>query len=68
LHEHGIVAEFLIQLISDFVGISSDPITLVDKSNGWDFVPLQLPVDSYRLGLDTTHRTENQDTTIQHTQ
>ncbi len=61
LHEDGVVAELLGDLVADLQGVGPDPVALVDEGDAGDVVAPELAVDGDRLGLDAADRAEDED-------
>ena len=52
-------------LRDDSIGIGPHPIQLIDEGNTRDLVAVHLPVHSERLALDSAHRTQDQNSSVQ---
>ena len=68
LHQHGVAAELLLELLHDRLGIRPGAVHLVDERQPRHVVPLHLAVDGDRLRLHAAHRAQHQHRAVQHAQ
>ncbi len=68
LHEHGVAAELLGDLVADLERVGPDAVELVDEGDERDVVAAQLAVDRDRLGLDAADRAEDEDGRVEDAQ
>ena len=68
LHEHRVKAQLVVELLLYLVWVCTGSVALVHKCKAWNLITLKLPVYSDGLGLDTSYRTEHQDSSIQYSE
>ena len=68
LHEHGVEAELLDQLVLDPVGVGAASVALVDERDAGDMIPLHLAVDGDGLGLDAADGAQHEDGAVEDAQ
>ncbi len=55
-------------LLQGSVGVGTHAVQLVDEGEEGDVVAFHLPVHCHGLTLDSSHRTQNQHSSVQHSQ
>ena len=68
LHQHGVGAQLLADLLRHLFWVRARAIHLVDERQARNVVPLHLAVDRHRLRLHATHRAEHQNRAVEHAQ
>jgi hypothetical protein len=64
----GVQLQFIPNLLKDFPWVCSSSVALIDEAETRNIVPTHLSIDSDRLRLDSTDRTEHQNRTVKNTQ
>jgi len=68
LNWNGVSAEALFDLLNHTQIVRTCAIHLVDENHAWHVVLVALSPDCFRLRFDTTHRTQNGDSAVEHAQ
>ena len=68
LHQHGVVAQLVLHLVDDLVGIGAHPVAFVDEGDARHLVPLHLPVHGQGLRLHAADGAEHEDGAVEHAQ